>query len=181
MQKDKIRVSKIDAARRQLDCAIELWFLDRDAVSIHTLAAAAYQIVHDINKRQDNEHLLLYDSVVVKEEYRKLWVSLIRKPGNFFKHADSDPHGTIEFSPFVSVGFMLFSVLGLGLLGERASDYTAALSVWLSVHDSELVTDKYRKSILDQLNDLAHVKQLPKAEFLKAFLQGQEQRRTKRI
>ena len=48
---EKIRVSKLDAARRQLDCAIELWFAGKDEVSIHTLAAAAHQIISDINKK----------------------------------------------------------------------------------------------------------------------------------
>ena len=33
-----LKVSKIDAATRQLDTAIELWFSGGDAVSIHTLA-----------------------------------------------------------------------------------------------------------------------------------------------
>jgi transcriptional regulator with XRE-family HTH domain len=45
----KLKVSKLDAARRQLECAIELWFLEKDEVSVHTLAGAAYQIIHDIN------------------------------------------------------------------------------------------------------------------------------------
>ena len=34
-----VRVSKLNAARRQLDCAIEMWFADKDEVAIHTLAA----------------------------------------------------------------------------------------------------------------------------------------------
>ena len=47
---EKISISKLDAACRQLDCAIELWFADGDPVSIHTLACASHQIIHDIKK-----------------------------------------------------------------------------------------------------------------------------------
>jgi hypothetical protein len=50
MPKDVLRVSKLSAAVRQLDCAIELWFFDKDEVSIYTLVTAAYQIIYDINK-----------------------------------------------------------------------------------------------------------------------------------
>ena len=52
-----IRVSKLDAARRQLDCAIELWFADKDAVSTHGLAAAAHQIIHDTNRKKGGPDL----------------------------------------------------------------------------------------------------------------------------
>ena len=48
----KLRISKIEAARRQLDSAIELWFLDKDEVSVHTLAAAAYQLVRQRNDQR---------------------------------------------------------------------------------------------------------------------------------
>ena len=57
----KVQISKIESARRQLDCAIELWFLDKDEVSIHTLVAAAHQIIHDIKVQRGEKRDLLYD------------------------------------------------------------------------------------------------------------------------
>ena len=53
-----IRVSKLDAARRQPDAAIKLWFADGDEVSVHTLAAAAHQTIHDINQKKGGGELL---------------------------------------------------------------------------------------------------------------------------
>ena len=38
------RVSKIDAARRQLETAIRLFFYDIDFVSVHTLLCASHEI-----------------------------------------------------------------------------------------------------------------------------------------
>ena len=58
---EKQQISKIEAARRQLDCAIELWFCDKDEVSIHTLAAAAYQIIHDLKMKRGELRDLLYE------------------------------------------------------------------------------------------------------------------------
>ena len=45
-------VTKIDAAVRQLNCAVELFFENGDPVPIHTLVCAAHLIVHDINRAQ---------------------------------------------------------------------------------------------------------------------------------
>ena len=37
----KSEIDKFEAAQRQLDCAIRLWFVDEDSLAIHTLAYAA--------------------------------------------------------------------------------------------------------------------------------------------
>ena len=38
----KLAITKLDAARRQLETAITLWFHDADPVSVHTLVMAAH-------------------------------------------------------------------------------------------------------------------------------------------
>jgi hypothetical protein len=43
-----LKLSKIDAARRQIESAIWLWFVDADIVSVHTLAAAAHSLLLDL-------------------------------------------------------------------------------------------------------------------------------------
>jgi hypothetical protein len=43
-------IAKLDAAKRQLTVAIRLFFNHADPVAIHTLAAAAYQILYDLSK-----------------------------------------------------------------------------------------------------------------------------------
>lgn len=50
-----VTVKKLEA-KRQLHTAITLWFADKDQVSVHTLACAAYQIVHDINRNKKGIH-----------------------------------------------------------------------------------------------------------------------------
>jgi len=42
----QIKVSKLDAARRQLETAIRLYFSEADPISIHALMSAAYQGVN---------------------------------------------------------------------------------------------------------------------------------------
>jgi hypothetical protein len=45
-------VNKLEAARRQLETAITLYFAEDDEVSIATLAGAAYGLIRDINEKQ---------------------------------------------------------------------------------------------------------------------------------
>lgn len=45
---DTTKVSKIDAASRQLDAGIRLLFSDGDIIAVHTLAGAASKITSDL-------------------------------------------------------------------------------------------------------------------------------------
>lgn len=55
----EFKVSKLDAAKRQLGTAIRLYFSDGDPVSIHTLTAAAYNILRDVTKQKGVELMLV--------------------------------------------------------------------------------------------------------------------------
>jgi hypothetical protein len=94
----KLHVTKLDAARRQLETAIILWFHDGDPVSIHTLAAAGYQIVYDLNMHRGGAPMMR-DSPSIRPEYLLEWRKIMSRYGNFFKHADKDPKRTVFFPP----------------------------------------------------------------------------------
>jgi|ERR1035438_9095364 hypothetical protein len=99
-------VTKIGAARSQLNEAITLFFEERDPVSIHTLAGAALQILNDHIQDEgivwDNSLLFHYNSIYIKDEYRREWYSKVNEARNFFKHADKDIRDgktSIDFNP----------------------------------------------------------------------------------
>jgi hypothetical protein len=50
--KNTIQISKLAAAQRQLDAAIRMFFKQEDELAIHTVAAAAFQILRDITKQR---------------------------------------------------------------------------------------------------------------------------------
>ena len=83
-----IKVTKLNAASRQLDTAIKLWAADDDPVSIHSLAFAAHQIVHDLNRTESGEPLIM-DSPLVPDDRRRDFVNAVKRFSNFFKHADN--------------------------------------------------------------------------------------------
>ena len=100
----KLQISKLDAARRQLETAIRLYFSQCDPVSIHTLISAAYNVLRDINKKLGGDKLLMKDGLIerVKEGHEKEAWQLINKAENFFKHADKDHEEILEFNPNLS-------------------------------------------------------------------------------
>lgn len=96
-----LHVSKLDAARRQLETAINLFFYEKDDVSIHTLAAAAFNILDDIRKDWNIDHKTIRQKVLnnAGKEQSKETLKSIKSAENYFKHADRDPNELIDFKP----------------------------------------------------------------------------------
>jgi hypothetical protein len=167
-------ISKVEAAQRQLNCAVELWFADGDELSIHTLAAAAYQLVHDLKEHKGVARTLLYDATMIKPEQRKKWIDHLKKPVNFSKHADNDPDDVLEFNPRLNIGFLMAAAAGLRLLGAPTSDVVNALIFWIVVNKPNWATEKFRKLYEERLgiDNLQEFKLVPKRDFLKIYLRG---------
>lgn len=119
MDARKIKISKLDAARRQLDTAIRLYFMESDPVSVHTLAAASFEILKDLDEHGPNTGTF-YDHIEkqVRPEYQKYVFGIFRAPQNFFKHADDDPDKVLEF-PLALSEMLLMSA------GEKYSELAA--------------------------------------------------------
>jgi hypothetical protein len=107
-----LNVSKLEAATRQIETAIALYFQDGDPVSIHTLACAAYEILETLNQRSGGQPTIRQQfGNDIKPEYVKFFYSRLASARNFFKHAKSDPDASIEFSQLESEVVMLDACL----------------------------------------------------------------------
>lgn len=102
--KKEIKISKLDAAKRQLETVIRLYFSSGDPVSIHTLAAAAYNVIRDVTAKRGAEPMMLKDQMIeyVKPEYKQMFREKVNEAENFFKHADRDHEATLDFNPDMS-------------------------------------------------------------------------------
>jgi hypothetical protein len=182
-QYQKIKVSKIDASRRQLDCAIDLWFRDSDPVSIHTLVAAAFEIIQDLNSKAGNKEVTMIEMArsLAKPEHVEQVIQLLRKPMVFFKHANRDPHDILEFAPEASEMLMVLAMRGLGLLGEQTTDLQRALFNWHAIHKPHIFLDgqnPLEKALGTE--QVASMRQFSKRQFFDAFMLGLAQSRTTR-
>ena len=169
-----IQVTKLDAARRQLRTAIDLWASDEDPVSIHSLAYAAHQIIHDLNRKAKGPHLLL-DMPNIRKEKLGEFVEMVKRDANFFKHADTrgkrkEPL-SIEFSPDINELFIMVSIMGLKYLEQQIAEHEHGFLFWYRVHHPEMLDEAPGHDVQSTVDvDTWHAyKQLPKREFLKVF------------
>jgi hypothetical protein len=166
-----IRVSKLDAAQRQLRTAIALWFEDGDPVSVHALAFAAYEVFHSVSKHRDpSRRDLLFDSAYVKDGYRKEYLALVKKEAHFFKHADRDPEAILDFCPDVADYFILYAILAHQLCGESQSEEESIFMWWIMFHRTEMLSEEGRKGLANRLpiEHVERIKHLSKSKFFEA-------------
>jgi hypothetical protein len=106
-----IKISKIEAAQRQLDTAIRLFLADDDWVAIHTLASASGRILRDLAEHRGSS---AWDRLKehIRPEMRKEFWGLLNGPANFFKHAQRDPNDFLEdVNPTVNDHLILLNCL----------------------------------------------------------------------
>jgi hypothetical protein len=162
------KLSKLDAACRQLDTAIELWFRESDPVSIHTLACSAHQIIHDTIHHRGGQDPL-FDSPYIKKESRKRAKELLHKSYSFFKHANRDPETSIEFDASAPEIFILVSLDGLEQLGVERNLLRLAFLLYFGFLNPDLFAEpffqRFHIDVLRKLN-------LSRAAFLEKLRQA---------
>ena len=146
----KITITKLDVVFRQLRAAIGMYFHDEDPVPIHTLASAAYDILMHINRKKGNAPMEVKETILdkINPKYRDKIRRMMWEPQNFFKHADKDPEGVLEFNTLLTEMFLFECV-------EKYHDLTGELrvlpmlfSLWFLLNNPEMVT---QNEFLDNL------------------------------
>jgi hypothetical protein len=174
-------VTKLDAARRQLETALVLWIHDGDPVSIHTLVYAAYQVIHDLNRHAKGPPLML-DMPFIGTNDRAAFINAVKQWAVFFKHADDRtkgkkkgtpaPSSTITFNPAINEMFFVYALIGLEYLKERLSPQEIAFKVWYSVHNPDQI-DRDQLRVQRQViskETAQWLRGMPKKECFKALL-----------
>ncbi|MGD0060046.1 MAG: hypothetical protein ABSD58_11580 [Verrucomicrobiia bacterium] len=89
-ESSEIKVTRIEACKRQLETAIWLYFTGGDPVSIHTLAASAVEAVRAAAAAKGVMNLRNMTDLVVKPAYRKKVHKKIKEAEGFFKHGGTN-------------------------------------------------------------------------------------------
>jgi hypothetical protein len=87
------QITKLDAARRQLDTAIKLFFDNGDSLSIHTLAYASFKILFDIYPLHKSDDF----ATKLDEMIRVMGWQRFNQTANFLQHADRDPSDSLNY------------------------------------------------------------------------------------
>jgi hypothetical protein len=139
------RITKLDAAKRQLTTAIRLFFEDDDPVSVYTLAHASLEILGILCKRAGKERYIQ----LVAEKYGLTEMDarpIVSYGKNFFKHADRDPDAVLEdFADTRNDGILMYAIVDLFSLFEE--NYHAlphevlAFRLWYSIAHPETCSE----------------------------------------
>lgn len=163
----ELHISKLDAAKRQLEAAIHLFFRAGDPVSIHTLAGAAFRILDDIGSKQDiksiHKQLLDWVKLEKKDEVSKA----INAAKNFFKHADSDPNGIIKFNPESTTYYLMDASRMYYSLSQQNVPIFKLYDIWFAVrHPDIMLPDENQKLLLENAVALSKLNPMNPQSFL---------------
>ncbi len=167
-RREELFVTKIDAAKRQIECAIGLWFAGADPISIHTLTAAARRLLLDLSIHR-KKSLGLFDTELYivpgkEKEYKKA----IRKAETFFKHANDDPDATLKFNPDATDYYLLDCCDSFSRLSDSTSDLMSAFLIRVFLFNPKAFT----RDMLLGFEEAHRIKlrEFSRQEFLNAVL-----------
>lgn len=163
---NSIVVTKIEAARHQLEMAIKLWFDDDDPISIHTLVSAAQEIVHPFAKAAGTFEGVL-DTIYAKPGYEEEWLAWMRVYQNFFKHGSKDREASIKFNPVADEGLIRTVIqVYYGVTGTTTTMMNAYIAHFIFTHPDVHKGDPYPHLVVEAKKMLAEA---PKDMFLEQF------------
>lgn len=168
-------IDKAEAARRQLETAIDLYFDNADSLSVHTLGFASLKVLFDLYPhRNQDDFAAQLDGIIKKEGWKAM-----SGVANFLKHADRDPdallapHHPQQAMFVIGLATLLYRrIIGDLSLKIRAFDYWVEELGYEELGIEELDTDPDRvKAFADHR---AKIRALPHAEMM-AIGKGQYQ------
>jgi hypothetical protein len=149
--KREFKISKLDAAKRQLETAIRLYFSNDDPVSIHMLAAAAYNVLHDVTKQRGADPMIIKGHMLemVKPEYKKMIIEKVNEAENFFKHADRDHEATLDFNPDMTDMRLIDACAQYSKLAGEEPPLFVIYRVWFTLKYPEafILVDELKKAL----------------------------------
>ncbi len=146
-----LRLTKADAAKRQLETAIQLWFHDGEPTSIHALAAAAHQILDDLGKIR-GDRTMFRSAAYVRPEFRKEFIKRLTDSENFLKHADRDPESILELKPGITPFMIMDAVQTYEAQAGEVSPIMKTFRLWMLIQHPQAIRDEFRAEWMHKLH-----------------------------
>jgi hypothetical protein len=140
---DTIRITKIDAASRQLDAGIRLLFHGGDIVAVHTLAGAASHIISDLIETAKLDRSWDLAAQKVCSIDAKTYFRIMRSTQNFLKHAKTDPHDEHEFAASDTSAIMASAVFNLAELAGRLTIPQSVFQLWHLACNLDVLSEEF--------------------------------------
>ena len=167
-----MQLTKADAAIRQLDTAIELFFEKRDPVSVRTLVGAAGRVLSDLVEHKKpgaswrSNTVKSMPMLKAKEVY-----AILNSTPNFLKHADDDADAVHIFTEAENEDLIFMATLECGEI-HPTSLQMQVFQIWYMAAYPERFPDDNQpaqdaKGLLPALASLAREQKIERgAQFL---------------
>ena len=157
-------VTKLEAAKRQLNSAIRLLFAGEDAIAVHSLAVGAASLFSDL---ADHEPDITSWREMMREDHDMTAAQIkgvLNRSWNFFKHADRDPKEQLEFDEKESECIVFFATLECGELSETTAEMQIFQLWFLAAGrtrlDDDNETQRFSEVLFPGVHQLSREKQL---------------------
>jgi hypothetical protein len=141
-------ITKIEAAGRQINQALRLFFDGGDTVSLHTLASAAAQLIADLGRPYGLG--VTRNKAVIKPDRWREFRQAITEYEVFFKHADQDPdpNAVLKFHPEMSELTLVEAIEVLRQLTGKLSHEAFWFCIWIFSTKPSLFLDSPLKQLV---------------------------------
>jgi hypothetical protein len=153
---DSLTVGKIDAAIRQLDTAIGLFFSGNDILAVHSLADAAVRVLEEAIGPQAGSADWHGQVQTTLNLDTSTYETVLRRTQDMLSPDQRDPNGNVN--PRQTVARMIQALMTIAGLGVRPSVPQAVLQLWyLACMLNELpnLRPDLRSFILQRFRDLS--------------------------
>lgn len=145
------KLTKLDAARRQLNSAIRMYFNDEDPIAVHAVVSGSMEILTDLGKKKGMQLGILSGIHLVREERRAEIIELMRRPQNHIKHADrpGDEDKVLEYRPAILDFHIQMTVDAYERYTGESTPESRAFWLWFGVkHPKVLLESVFKQQIL---------------------------------
>jgi hypothetical protein len=160
-------ITKTDAAERQLNTAIRLFFENRDHLSSYALAVASRDVTDDVIQSRYSElyqrelarlcdpqrvRLSYRDEMKlhIKPEFYTEFLTFDRKWQNFLTHANRDPVAQIEPVKTRMLAMVIISaVMNYALLTQHWTAEMSTFFAWFAIAEPQLIKPEPKNVMFD--------------------------------
>ena len=161
----EIKITKIEAAQRQIDAGIRMLFRNDDPVAIHTVAMAGFRILRDLAKKKGPEYAII-DSMIRPGKEIEFW-GAANSFSNFFKHADHDSNDISSgFREEVNDVVLFIAAAYYKRLGYQATKEMMVIESWFMVLHPDVLSMNVDDTAYAIYLKLGKIRSLPRKEQL---------------
>ena len=166
---DSIQLTKLEAARKQINTAIRMYFMEMDAVSTHAVLAGGLQIISDLAAKKGQRVGFEEFLAPIIEDRRNEFVLILREPQNFLKHADREGDETAIYEYRVGAldMYLYMAAQSYQTFTGKSTPEIKSIIAWISFRNPEILfEDEYKKNVESYIKRYGEVDSNDKPMFL---------------